>query len=117
MSVLATDVYASEKMKHVEAAAMQEATSTTGQPPSRHCATMLRRRTTDRSAARKSEAKTLRQRLVVQGLVPTSRTMSPPLLQHTAAQATSRAPRRVAGVACSRRVALLAILDRMWAAG
>jgi hypothetical protein len=49
--------------------------------------------------ARKSEANTLRQRLVVQGLVPTSRTMSPPLLQHTAAQATSKAPRRVAGVA------------------
>jgi hypothetical protein len=33
--------------------------------------------------------------------------MSPPLLQQTAAQATSRAPRRVAGVAGSRRVALV----------
>src|SRR5690349_19628052 len=104
-------------MKHVEAAAMHEATITTGRPPWRHCETMLRPRTIDSRMLRKSAAKTLRQRLVVQGLVPTSRTMRPPLLQHTAAQATSRAPRRVAGVACSRRVALLAILDRMWAAG
>src|SRR5262249_12470497 len=64
-----------------------------------------------------SAAKTLRQRLVVQGLVLTSRTMRPPLLQHTAAQATSIAPRRVTGVASSRRVALLAILDRIWVAG
>ena len=36
MSVLATDVWASEKMKHVEAVAMQSATITTGRPPSRH---------------------------------------------------------------------------------
>jgi hypothetical protein len=44
---------------------------------------------------------------VVQGLVVTRRAMSPPLLQHTAAEATSRAPRRAADVAGSRRVALL----------
>jgi hypothetical protein len=94
MSVLATDVWASEKMKHVEASAMHEATSRTGRPPSRHCAKMLRRRTTLRTTARTTEAKTLRHRLVVQESVWTRRTMRPPLLQHTAAAATRRAPRR-----------------------
>ena len=78
---------------------MQTATATSGGPPSRHCARMLRPRTIDSTTARKSEAKRLRQRLVVQGVVVTRRAMSPPLLQHTAAQATSRAPRREAGVA------------------
>src|SRR2546425_11037694 len=84
-------------MKHVEASAMQTATATTGRPPSRHWATMLRRRTIQSTTARKIEAERLRHRLVVHGLVVTRRAMRPPLLQQTAAQATSRAPRRVAG--------------------
>src|SRR5213594_4436955 len=96
ISVLATEVCASEKMKHVEASAMQTATATTGRPPSRHWATMLRRRTIQSTTARKIEAERLRHRLVVHGLVVTRRAMRPPLLQQTAAQATSRAPRRVA---------------------
>ena len=94
MSVLATDVCASEKMKHVEAVAMHTATMRTGRPPSRHSAKIPRRRTTRSTTVRKSEAKRPRQRLVVQGLVVTRRATSPPLLQQTAAQATSRAPRR-----------------------
>ena len=36
---------------------------------------------------------------------PSWRAMSPPLLQHTAAHATSKAPRRAPGIARSRRVA------------
>src|SRR5215472_16166582 len=91
--VLATDVYASEKMKHVEASAMQAATATIGRPPSRHWATMPRPPTIRSTTARNIVAKTLRQRLVVHDVVVTRRAMSPPLLQHTAAQATSRAPR------------------------
>src|SRR6266849_5901597 len=57
---------------------------------------MLQPRTIHRTRTRKSEAKRLRHRLVVQGLVVTRRAMSPPLLQHNAAPATSRAPRRAA---------------------
>src|SRR6267142_4098241 len=64
---------------------------------------MPRPRSIHRTTARNNEAKRLRHRLVVQGLVVTRRAMSPPLLQHIAAQATSRAPRRLAGVAESRR--------------
>src|SRR5712692_4862638 len=105
INVLATDVCASEKMKHVEASAMHTATTRTGRPPPRHCAKIPRPRTTHSTRLRKSEAKTLRHRLVVQGLVVTRRAMSPPLLQQTAAQATSRTPRRLEGVAGSRRVA------------
>src|SRR3989442_8944210 len=93
-------------MKNVEASAMQTATATTGRPPSRHWATMLRRRAIHRTTTRKSEAKRLRHRLVVHGLVVTRRAMRPPLLQQTAAQATSRAPRRAAGVAPSRPLAV-----------
>src|SRR5882724_246119 len=98
IKVLATDVCASEKRKHVEASAMQTATATTGAPPSRHCAKMPRRRAIHRTTPRKSDAKRLRHKLVVQGPVVTRRAIRPPLLQQTAAQATSRAPRRVAGV-------------------
>src|SRR6185436_1370352 len=104
ISVLATEVCAREKMKHVEASAMHEATSRTGRPPSHHCATMLRRRATLSTTARHTEAKTLRHRLVVHGSVCTRRTMRPPLLQHSAAAATSRAPRRAAGIAGAGRV-------------
>ncbi len=117
IKVLATEVWAREKMKQVEAVAMQSETITTGRPPSRHWATMLRPRTTHSTTAKNSEANRLRQRLVVQGLVVTRRAMSPPLLQQTAAQATSRPPRRAADVAGSRRVALLPRLDRIRAAG
>src|SRR5437899_9668825 len=87
-SVLATDVWASEKMKHVEDTAIHIAAITTGIPPSRHCPTMPRPRTSQRTSARNTEAKKLRHRLVVQGGVATRRTMSAPLLQHSAAQAT-----------------------------
>src|SRR5439155_281028 len=38
--------FAREKMKHVEAVAMQTATIRTGRPPSRHSAKIPRRRTT-----------------------------------------------------------------------
>src|SRR5262245_22717304 len=103
MSVLATDVWASERMKHVEASAMHKATATTGRPPSRHCATIPRPRTIQSTRARKTDAKKLRHRVVVQALVVTRRAMSPPLLQHNAAQATSRAPRRASGVVGARR--------------
>src|SRR5262249_36249123 len=105
ISVLATDVWASEKTKHVEDTAMHTAAATTGRPPSRHCATIPRPRITQSTSARNTEAKKLRHRLVVQGDVPTRRTMSDPLLQHSAAQATRSAPRRVASVAGSRHVA------------
>src|SRR5882672_3014144 len=105
INVLATEVWASEKMKHVEASAMHAATARTGRPPSRHCAKMLRRATVHNTALRNTDANRLRHRLVVHGLVVTSRAMSPPLLQHTAAQPTSKAPRRAAGIAGSRRVA------------
>src|SRR4030095_5303281 len=99
MSVLATVVCGSEKMKHVDASAMHAATTKTGRPPSRHCATIDRPRATGSTSARNTAAKRLRHRLVVQGAVLTRRTMSPPLLQHNAAAATKRAPRRAAGVA------------------
>jgi hypothetical protein len=102
--VFATAVWASEKMKHVEDSAMQAATITTGRPPSRHCTHTGRRPTTQKTSPRKSEAKALRQKLVVHGPVPTRRAMSAPLLQQTAAPATSNAPRRAAGVAGARRV-------------
>src|SRR5213594_232452 len=105
MSVLATDVCASEKMKHVDDTAMHTAAATIGRPPSRHCPTRPRPRTSQSTSARNSEAKKLRHRVVVQGEVSTRRTMSDPLLQHNAAQATSSAPRRVASVAGSRHVA------------
>src|SRR2546425_6417807 len=95
ISVLATDVRDSAKMKHVEAVAMHTAAIRTGAPPSRHCATMLRRRTIHSTRARNSDAKRPRHRLVVHGPVVTRRAMSPPLLQHTAAQATNKAPRRL----------------------
>src|SRR5262249_12118369 len=98
ISVLATDVCASEKMKHVEDTAMHTAAARTGRPPSRHCPTMPRPRTTHSTSARKSEAKRLRHRLVVHGLVVTRRAMSPPLPQPVAAQATNTTPRRVASL-------------------
>src|SRR5437879_11217698 len=87
-------------MKHVEASAMQTATATTGRPPSRHWATMLRRRAIQSTTARKIEAETLRHRLVVHGLVVTRRAMRPPLLQQTAAPPTPRHPRHVEAVLC-----------------
>src|SRR5688572_18865882 len=93
ISVLATDVYASDRMKHVDATAMQTAARTRGP---RQCLKIPGPRTIQSAAARKSEAKRLRHRLVVHGLVVTRRAMRPPLLQHIAAHATSRAPRRVA---------------------
>src|SRR4030095_12481185 len=86
-------------MKRVEASAMQVATTTTGRPPSRHCATMLRRRAIHSSTVRKSEADRARQRAVVQGVVETRRTIGPPLLQQMEAHATSSAPRRAVWVA------------------
>src|SRR5687768_214527 len=92
MSVLATEVCASEKTKHVEAIAMHAATASIGRPPARHCATIPRRRAIDSTTARKVEAKRPRQRLVVHGVVASSRTRREPLLQHTAAPATSSAP-------------------------
>src|SRR2546428_3155206 len=96
ISVLATDVRDSAKMKHVEAVAMHTAAIRTGPPPSRHCATMLRRLAIRSTRVRNSDAKRPRHRLVVHGPVVTRRAISPPLLQHTAAQATSRPPRRAA---------------------
>src|SRR5437762_2365437 len=96
-SVFATDVCAREKMKQVDATDMHTATAKTGRPPSRHSATMLRRWRNDNTSARKTDAKTLRQKLVVHGVVATSRAISAPLLQQMAAQATRRTPRRVAG--------------------
>src|SRR5260370_27268239 len=96
---------AGEKRTDVEASEMRPARARPGAPPPRHCAKIPRPRTTHSTRLRKSEAKTLRHRLVVQGLVVTRRAMSPPLLQQTAAQATSRTPRRLEGVAGSRRVA------------
>lgn len=105
INVLATDVCASEKMKHVEAMAMHAATARTGRPPSRHCAKMLRRPAVHNTRLGNNDANRLRHRLVVHGLVVTSLAMSPPLLQHTAAHPTSRAPRRAAGMGESRRVA------------
>jgi len=41
-----------------------------------------------------AEQNTDRQKMVVHGSVPTRRVMSPPVLQHTAADATSHNPRR-----------------------
>src|SRR2546425_11588909 len=96
ISVLATDVRDSAKMKHVEAVAMHTAAIRTGPPPSRHCATMLRRLAIRSTRVRNSDAKRPRHRLVVHGPVVTRRAISPPLLQHTAAQATSRPPRPAA---------------------
>src|SRR5262245_42373409 len=104
MRVLATVVWASEKMKHVEASDMHAATMNTGRPPSRHCAPIHRPRTRCRTTARNSAANELRQRLVVHGSVLTRRTMSPPLLQQSAAAATKRAPRRAGGAAEDRSV-------------
>src|SRR5256885_16768364 len=92
-SVLATEVCASDRMKHVEASAMHVAATATGRPPWRHCATMLRPRLIQSTTPRNSEAKKLRHRLVVQGLVATRRGVRPPLLPHTAAQTTNNAPR------------------------
>src|SRR5262249_10355948 len=117
ISVLATEVWASEKTKHVEDTAMHTAAATTGRPPSRHCATIPRPRITQSTSARKTEAKKLRHRFVVQGDVPTRRTISDPLLQHRAAQATRSAPRRVASVAGSRHVATESGADVIWVRG
>src|SRR5262245_17474264 len=104
MSVLATVVCASEKMKHVEASDMHAATRNTGRPPSSHWAPIHRPRTACRTTARNSAANELRQRLVVHGSVLTRRTMSPPLLQQSAAAATNRAPRRVGGAVSDRDI-------------
>src|SRR2546422_1683027 len=98
ISVLETDVCASEKMKHVEAPAMHTAAASTGSPPCRHCATMLRRPAALSTTDRKIDAKKLRQKLVVHGLVVTRRAMRPPVLQQIAADATSSAPRRLGAV-------------------
>src|SRR5262249_28980907 len=117
ISVLATEVCASEKTKHVDDTAMQTAAATTGRPPSRHCATSPRPRITQSTSPRNSEAKKLRHRLAVQGHVPTRRTMSDRLLRHRAAQATSSAPRRVASVAGSRHVATESGADVMKVGG
>src|SRR4029453_5651141 len=95
MSVLATEVCASERMKHVEASDMHAATATPGAPSSRHWATIERRLTAERASARKPEAKRRRRRLVVHGPVPANRAMRAPLLQQTAADATRSAPWRV----------------------
>src|SRR2546427_1601743 len=57
ISVLATDVRDSAKMKHVEAVAMHTAAIRTGPPPSRHCATMLRRLAVHNTPGRKNDAK------------------------------------------------------------
>src|SRR5207244_11534781 len=94
-----------EQTQHAEDTARQTPAATTGHPPSRHCQTIPRPRTSQSTSARNSAAKKLRHRVAVQGGVPTRRTMSDPLLQHSAAQATSSTPRRVAGVAGSRHVA------------
>src|SRR5262245_8035617 len=112
MRVLATVVWASEKMKHVEASDMHAATVNTGSPPSRHCAPIHRPRTACRTTARKSAANELRQRLVVQGSVLTRRTMSPPLLQQSAAAATKRAPRRADSALSERDVTRVRDEDR-----
>jgi hypothetical protein len=77
----------------VDASAMQAAATRTGHR--RHAAKTAAPRIAHSARARNSEAKTLRQRLVVQGPVATSRAMRPPLLQQIAAQATRSAPRRV----------------------
>src|SRR2546425_11134064 len=64
ISVLATDVRDSAKMKHVEAVAMHTAAIRTGPPPSRHCATMLRRLAVRSTRGRNSDAERTRPRLV-----------------------------------------------------
>src|SRR5258705_8765566 len=95
MSVLATEVCASDRMKHVEDSDMHPATATPGAPSRRHWVKMERLLITDRASARKAEAKRLRQRLVVHGPVATRRAMRAPLLQQIAADATRSAPWRV----------------------
>src|SRR5262245_8320020 len=106
ISVLATEVRDSERRKQVEARDMQSATTSIGRPPACHCAAMPPPRTARNTTARKMEAKTLRHRFVVHGPVVTRRAMRPPLLQQSAAQATSRTPRRAAGIAGFRRIAI-----------
>src|SRR6267142_3270422 len=99
MSVLATEVCASDRMKQVEDSDMHAATATPGAPSARHWVTIERRSTADRASARNAEANTLRHRFVVHGPVATRRAMRAPLLQHIAAHATNTAPRRVAATA------------------
>src|SRR6185503_1567988 len=101
MRVLATEVCASDRMKHVEDSDMHAATRAPGAPSPRHCVTIDRRLTIDSASARKTAAKRLRQTFVVHGLVPTRRAMRAPLLQQMAAHATNAAPRRVAATAAT----------------
>src|SRR2546425_5736476 len=92
ISVLATDVRDSAKMKHVEAVAMHTAAIRTGPPPSRHCATMLRRLGVRRTPGRKNDAERPRPRPVVPRPGGAGRAVNPPPLPPTAAHAPRRPP-------------------------
>src|SRR2546425_12879709 len=96
ISVLATDVRDSAKMKHVEAVAMHTAAIRTGPPPSRHCATMLRRLAVRRTRGRKKDAKKPRPTPAGPRAAVARRAISPPPLPHTPPPAPSTPPRPAA---------------------
>src|SRR3989442_3536336 len=83
ISVLATDVRDSAKMKHVEAVAMHTAAIRTGPPPSRHCATMLRRLGVHTTTAQNNDAKKAPPNLAVAAPVGEEGAISPPPRHHT----------------------------------
>src|SRR5258705_7000093 len=93
-STFATDVRARAMMKHTEAVAKQEAISTPGQPASRTTTASRPRRAIATAEKRKTAQKTDRQKTVVHESVETRRSMRPPVLQQSAAAATSQKPTR-----------------------
>jgi hypothetical protein len=89
-------------MKHIDAVAKHEAISTPGQPISRTTTASRPRRAMATAEKRKTAQKTDRQKTVVHGSVETRRVMRPPVLQQSAAPATSQKPaRRERAAACS----------------
>ena len=93
-SVFATEVRARAMMKHVEAVAKQAAIRTPGQPVWRTTAASRPRSTMATAAERNVAPNTERQNTVVHGSVVIRRANRPPLLQQSAAVATSQKPRR-----------------------
>jgi len=93
-SVFATEVRARAMMKHVEAVAKQAAMSTPGHPVWRTTGASLPRRAMVTATERNAAPNTERQNTVVHGSVVIRRVNRPPLLQQSAAAATSQKPSR-----------------------
>ena len=101
-NVFATEVRARAMMKYIEAVAKHEAISTPGQPISRTTTASRPRRAITTAEKRNTAQKTDRQKTVVHESVETRWAMRPPVLQQSAAAATSQKPaRRAEPAECS----------------